>query len=299
MKQAFPHLTIRILEVLQTERLKVGDHVTAQGLADRLAVSRTPVNVALGELHGMGLLERRPNRGYFIALPVAEARAGLQAQLQETAVDVVSNTYFRLADDRLRGALPDSFTESWLRSAYGLSASQGKAVLLRMAEEGWVQKKTGYGWVFTPMLTTPESLLQSYRLRVAIEPAALLEPGYRVDHAAIERCRAAEHHLLHGGIQTASADHLHDRGVTFHETLVEGSGNPFFIETVRRVNRVRRLLSYRSMQDRHRYRAHCEQHLHLLDLVAQGRMNDAADAMRSHLHATVDNLSRLRTLLTP
>ena len=299
MTQVSPHLKLRILEVLQTERMAVGEHVTAQGLADRLDVSRTPVNVALSELHGLGLLERRPNRGYFIARPVAEATAGLKAQLHETFSDAVSDTYFLLAEKRLRGELPDSFTESWLRNAHGLSPAQGKAVLLRMAEEGWLQKKPGYGWTFTPMLTTPESLLQSYRLRLAIEPAALREPGYRVDQAALERCRVAEHQLLDGGIDTASPSHLHDRGVTFHETLVEGSGNPFFIETVRRVNRVRRLLSYRSMQDRHRYRDHCAQHLHLLDLVSQHRLNDAAEAMRTHLHATLENLSRLRSLLTP
>jgi DNA-binding GntR family transcriptional regulator len=68
----------------------------------------------------------------------------------------------------------------------------------------------------------------------------------------IARCRAAELHLLQGGIETDTADQLHDRGVRFHESLVEGSGNPFFIDTMRRVNRVRRLLSYRSMRDRSR-----------------------------------------------
>ena len=111
------------------------------------------------------------------------------------------------------------------------------------------------------MLTTPDSLLQSYRLRMALEPAALLEPGYRLDRAVLQRCRAAEIHLLEGGIAADPADRIHDRGVNFHESLVEASGNVYFIDTIRRVNRVRRLLSYRSMQDRARYREHCEQHL--------------------------------------
>lgn len=147
------------------------------------------------------------------------------------------------------------------------------------------------------MLTTPESLLQSYRLRLALEPAALLEPGYRLDPQKAQRCKAAELHLLAGGIETDTADQLHERGVFFHETLVEGSGNPFFIDAIRRVNRVRRLLSYRSMRDRKRYKQHCRQHLHLIELLEQERNEEASEAMREHLHSTLRNFARLTDIL--
>jgi DNA-binding GntR family transcriptional regulator len=210
---------------------------------------------------------------------------------------VVTSTYFRIADDRLRGELPDTFTEAMLRRRYGLTPAQLQAVLTRIADEGWGRKKPGYGWEFSPMLTTPESLLQSYRLRLAIEPAALLEPGYRMEPQVLERCRAAELHLLSGGIATDSADQLHERGVRFHESLVEASGNPFFIDAMRRVNRVRRLLSYRSMQDRSRYQEHCRQHLELLDLIERGRNDEAAQALREHLGSTLRNLARISEIL--
>lgn len=149
------------------------------------------------------------------------------------------------------------------------------------------------------MLTTPDSLLQSYRLRMALEPAALLEPGYCLDDKVIEQCRAAELHLLDGGIETDTPDQLHERGVRFHESLIEASGNPFFIDTIRRVNRVRRLISYRSMQDRQRYKEHCKQHLHLLDLIEAGRNQEAADSMREHLLSTLKNHQKIRNLLKP
>ena len=83
----------------------------------------------------------------------------------------------------------------------------------------------------------------------------------------------------------------------FHESLVEGSGNPFFIDTMRRVNRVRRLLSYRSMRDRSRYKEHCEQHLRLLDLLERERNDEAAEAMREHLGSTLRNLARISDIL--
>jgi DNA-binding GntR family transcriptional regulator len=134
-------------------------------------------------------------------------------------------------------------------------------------------------------------------MRLALEPAALLEPGYRLEPAVIERCRAVEHALLAGGIETATPLALHTRGVRFHEALVEGSGNAFFIDAIRRVNRARRLLSYRSTQDRKRFRQHARQHLQLLDLLERARNEEAAEMMREHLLSTLRNMEKIRGLL--
>lgn len=290
-------LPARIVELIQTEGWTAGSHLPAQMLADRLHVSRSPINHALRLLHEKGLVHREPNRGYYVATRInSRPQLTLDALGLRNASDA-DPLYFRIADDRLRGRLPDEFTESLLRKTYGATPGEIDAVLSRIAAEGWVEKKPGYGWAFSPMLTTPDSLLQSYRMRLALEPAALLEPGYRLEPAVIERCRAVERDLLAGGIDNATALELHDRGVRFHESLVEGSGNAFFIDTIRRVNRVRRLLSYRSMHNRKRYREHARQHLHLLDLLEQRRNAEASEAMREHLQSTLRNIGRLRGLL--
>jgi DNA-binding GntR family transcriptional regulator len=266
-------------------------------LADLLRVSRSPINEALQVLYDKGVVQREPNRGYFVARRIDGPPHHALAALGLSSVDTPEDLYFRIADDRLRGALPDGFTEALLRKTYAAPQREIDAVLARIASEGWAEKKPGYGWAFSPMLTTPDSLLQSYRMRLALEPAALLEPHYRLSRTAVERLRAVEQHLLDGGIETDTALQLHDRGVRFHEVLVEGSGNAFFIDTIRRVNRVRRLLSYRSMQDRRRYKEHAKQHLRLLDLLHKERNEDAADAMRSHLEATLRNIAKIRGLL--
>lgn len=289
----------RLIDLIAAQQLPAGAHLKAQWLADQLQVSRSPVNEALAQLEAQGLVRREPNRGYFLTKAVLDAETLRRKLGLAPNVDAVSQAYFRIAEDRLRGLLPDEFSVKELKLHCDLTPTQAQAVLTRMSEEGWVQKKPGYGWSFSPMLTTPDSLLQSYRLRLAIEPAALLEPGYKIDAAVLARCRAAEEHLLQGGIATDTADQLHERGVRFHESLVEASGNPFFIDTVRRVNRVRRLLSYRSMQDRKRYKQHCEQHLALLDLLAQGRNEQASAFMREHLQSTLNNLTKIRKLLKP
>jgi DNA-binding GntR family transcriptional regulator len=287
----------KILELLQRDGYVIGDHLPAQQLADRLDVSRSPINDALTSLAASGLLKRETNRGYFLAKKPKGSAAQLLNQLGMSQRDTVVDAYFQIADDRLKGRLPDTFSESLLKSRYSLTSVQLQAVLKRIASEGWASKRPGYGWAFSAMLTTPDSLLQSYRLRLALEPAALLEPGYTLAQSVIDRCRAAEQHLLAGGIEKDTALQLHERGVRFHEALVEASGNAFFIDTIRRVNSVRRLLSYRSMKDRHRYREHCEQHLRLLELLEKGRNKEAADVMRTHLTSTLNNIQKISKIL--
>lgn len=289
----------QIYELVRNDKLPLGSHLPAQMLADRLRVSRSPVNQALELLHEKGMVSRLPNRGYFLARSLATDGHGDAEALGFKPDDVVNDTYFLIAEDLLQGRLPLDVTESALRTRYGLTPAQLTAVLGRIAQEGWIERKPGYGWSFSSMLTTPDSLLQSYRLRLALEPAALLEPGYQLDPVVLARCRAAEIHLLEGGIETDTADQIHDRGVRFHESLVAASRNPFFIDTIKRVNRVRRLLSYRSMRDRKRYEEHCRQHLNILDLLEKNRPEKASLALREHLASTLFNLERISDLLKP
>lgn len=290
-------ISARIVELMHAERWPVGTHLPAQKLADRLRVSRSPINEALGVLHDKGIVERASNRGYFVALAIDGAPHEALEALGLAGTAPQDELYLRIADDRLSGRLPADVTEALLRKTYGVTQGELDAVLPRIANEGWAEKKPGYGWTFSSMLTTPDSLLQSYRMRQALEPAALLEPGYRLDAAVIARLRQVERHLLAGGIETDTPQQLHERGVRFHEALVEASGNAFFIDAIRRVNRLRRLISYRSMQDRKRYKQHAKQHLHLLTLLQQERNSEAAEAMREHLMATARNIARIRSLL--
>lgn len=289
----------QIITLIQTEDWPAGTHLRAQALADRLRVSRSPVNEALQWLEEQGVLLHERNRGYFLAKATGDLSAELLRHVGVSEADASASAYFKIAEDRLQGRLPDTFSEASLKTRYQLTSAQLNAVLTRIAQEGWAERKPGYGWAFSSMLTTPDSLLQSYRLRLALEPAALLEPGYRLDPQVLARCRAAEVRLLQGGIESATADELHDRGVHFHESLVEASGNAFFIDTIRRVNRVRRLLSYRSMRNRQRYVEHCHQHLDVLQLLEHERNEEASAALREHLGSTLRNLERISDLLQP
>lgn len=286
-------LAAQILMHIKEDRLPPDAHLSAQNLADRFSVSRSPVNHALRLLHAKGVLVHKPSRGYFLA---ADAHAQADG-IELASPDRLSGVYFRIADDRLHGRLPAQVSESHLRERYGLTRAQLGSLLTRIAQEGWAERRPGYGWEFSEMLTTPEALVQTYRVRLALEPAALLEPGYRLAPETIDRLRAAELRLLDGALETDPPDALHERGVRFHESILAGSRNPFFLEALRRINRVRRLLSYRSMVVRDRYRDQCRDHLEILALLEAGRVTDGSMALRAHLERTIGNLDRIRPLM--
>lgn len=288
-------LAAQILEHIRGGGLSEGTHLTAQELSERFSVSRFPIGQALQLLAAKGVLTHRPNRGYF----VSDVGNASPESLGLAARDDTTDAYFRVAEDHLHGRLPDPASEAYLKETYRVTKAQLNAVLGRIAQEGWAERRPGYGWSFSPMLTTPESLEQTYRVRLALEPAALLEPTYRLDPDVAARCREAELRLLAGAIETDSADALHERGVRFHEAIIGASGNPFFLEAVRRINRVRRLLSYRSMVDRQRYRQQCEEHLEILDLLERRRNEEASQALRRHLQHTIGNLQKIRPILEP
>ena len=56
-----------IADDIVSGRLAPGERLAETSLAQRYEVSRTPVREALGQLSGIGLIDRRPNRGAIVA----------------------------------------------------------------------------------------------------------------------------------------------------------------------------------------------------------------------------------------
>lgn len=65
----------------------------------------------------------------------------------------------------------------------------------------------------------------------------------------IARCRAAKLRLLHSTIEANTERALRP----LPQAIMGAPGNRYFLDTVHCINRIRRLLSYRSMIDRTRY----------------------------------------------
>ncbi|MEX2693126.1 GntR family transcriptional regulator [Rhizobium mongolense] len=268
--------------------IAAGEHLRAQHLADRFGVSRQPIRDAFQILSEQGLVELKENRGFF----VKDSAGGVVEPVSDEAKPFeVANDYQRLAEDWLTDKIPAEVTEQMLRERYDLTKAQLNDILMRAAREGWAERKQGYGWRFLPVAKTAEAFEQIYRFRMLIEPAAMLEPEFRLERTIIDEQRRIQTRMLETDIERLPAERLLHNGALFHEELIKMSNNPFFHLSLVRVNRMRRLLEYRSRVDRSRTVRQCQEHLEILDLLQRGEVVEASYAMRRHLSGALSKKS--------
>ena len=268
--------------------IPAGEHLRAQHLADRFGVSRSPVREAFQILAEQGVVELREHRGFFVNNSNGKV---VEPVSDEAKPFEVANDYQRLGEDWLTDKIPAEVTEQMLRERYDLTKTQLTDILMRAAREGWAERKQGYGWRFLPVAKTPEAFEQIYRFRMLIEPAAMLEPEFRLDRKILEEQRRIQTRMLDTDIERLPAERLLHNGALFHEELIKMSNNPFFHLSLVRVNRMRRLLEYRSRVDRSRTVRQCQEHLDMLDLLERGEVIEASYAMRRHLSGALSKKS--------
>jgi DNA-binding GntR family transcriptional regulator len=283
-------LASQIVEHLRSTECRVGDHLTEQDFATAFRVSRTPVREAFRILESMSVVEKRPNRGYFL---LREAGA-LESQELQTMGEQEDATYMQIVEDRFAGDLPDRFTENQFIRRYGISRSHLIKLLVKMQHEGWVDRLPGHGWEFEPALTSAEVYDQAYRFRLLIEPSALLQPGYSIAQETITSLREQQQAMLDGGILSYGRSKTFATYTNFHETIIAGARNLFFSEALKRINRLRSLIEFRIPVDRIQQ---CKEHLELLDLIEEG---DFAQASRFlHQHIVTARALKTRTAMIP
>lgn len=279
----------RLLHDILAGALEGGQHISAQHVADQYGVSRTPVREALVSLADQAVLIRQANRGYFVANTLPEE---IKATLEGTD-DRETDDYQQLAEDWLTNKIPEEVTEQLLRQKYGWTKAKVADLLSRAAREGWAEPKAGYGWRFLPVAKTPEAFDEIYRFRMAIEPAAMLEPGFAIDRRVLTEQRRIQEGMLETDLETANGQILLENGSLFHEEIIKLSGNPFFLMALQRVNRMRRLMEYRAEINRKRLIEQCTEHLEILTLLEAGATVDASYRMRLHLSGALKRKSPL------
>ncbi|MGB3071609.1 MAG: GntR family transcriptional regulator [Ottowia sp.] len=271
-------LALDIRRYIAQAGLLPGARLPERSLADHFRVSRSPIRAALGQLETQGLIARQPEGGFTVReIPLSDPVQPQRLESDEEAA------YLQIARDRLDKQLPEKITENELMRRYGLTKSQLSSILRRMANEGWIERLPGHGWTFLPALTSAAAYTQSYRFRVLMEPAAILEPTYQLDRAELLRCRDEQRALVEGAVFTVLPDQIFDANTRLHECITNSSGNMFIADALRRLNRVRRLIEYRKAVDREQAHRRCVEHLKLIELLLADEREAAADFIRMHL----------------
>lgn len=276
-------LARRIAQLIYIQGIRPGDHLSEEPLAEQFQVSRTPIRGALKLLADKGLIAYRPNRGYRVnALQDGAPRAEIESK--ELTPDEL---YRRLLDDHVARRLPDSLIERELGQRYGVSRATLTKTLLRMSADGLIAKRKGYGWQFVPSLESPHALGESYRFRIAVECAGLLEPEFSADPAELERMRIAHEQLVtHDGTAISATDFF-ALNAAFHEMLARFSGNRFILQAVQQQNQLRRLEEHAAFYRDARFIASSREHLQIIAALQAGDRDWAAQLLRQHLKTSL------------
>lgn len=271
-----------MLALVYENNLQAGSHLPETFFAESLKVSRTPIRAALSYLESKGVVKKEPNRGYFLVscdLPELDEMVGLVVDRDSP----ISSLAFDIAVDYLNGKLTRTISETELSNIYGANRFAIQQALSSMESEGWVSKLMGYGWEFNEFLTSRETYDQCFRFRIVIEPAALREPGYRVNRKVFKTLRKSLSEALVDVSGAISERQMYLNGTFFHESIVACSNNMFFLESLQRANRLRRLIEYNIYSRRESPKPEYEEHLAILDLLETGRNEEAATFLTRHL----------------
>ncbi len=256
-----------------------GQHLTEASLQTLFGTSRQPIRSALGILADQGIVEQVPNKGFYLRDPDRIAADPLPA-----AADTSDEaTYLRIADDRLSRRLPDRVSETDLMRRYGVSRLALRRILTRISGEGWIERNEGRGWTFAVLIDSLEAYRECYDLRQAIEVHGLRSPEFRADPAVLADLRRRQEIVADGGWRRLSQMELFEANASFHEGLAALSGNRFLVNTVQKLNQLRRLVEYRQTLNAGQVRGQNAEHLAILDALEAGDTGRAADLMHDHL----------------
>ena len=270
-----------IVDYLRASGAEPGIPLSETILAKAVGTSRTPLRGALPILLELEVLERCPNgRLRLQRLP----GAGEEIGAADGEAGDAEELYWRVARDRIGGALPDVLGEAELMRRYGAPRGIVHRVLLQIMGEGWIERAPAGNWRFLALIDGPESYDESYRFRRAIEPAALLDPAFSMPPLILARLRREQQGLLKDP-NSATPREAFELNSGFHLALTQASNNRFFADAGLRVTRLRRVVGYVIALDRGRLATQSAEHLAILEHIEARDREKAAELLVRHLDA--------------
>ncbi|AIC31115.1 GntR family transcriptional regulator protein (plasmid) [Rhizobium etli bv. mimosae str. IE4771] len=276
----------QILLLAQREGWRSGHPIVEKSLASVFGVSRSPMRAALEILAGKQLVRLVPNKGF-----VAAVDLDTDKYLEALSTSEAERLKQQILQDRSLGRIPQEFSENELTERYSVPRGTLRKALAQLSSQALVHRQRGHGWAFVDSLDSRESQAESYRFRLAVELAGLMEPGYRADADELDSLIVAHQQIL--------AQLAEDREIgrpawlqlnaSFHETIAKWSGNRFILQAVRMQNNLR-LLRESSAFDRlrrERMEVSLNQHLQVLQHIKLGDLEFARIALKRHLELTL------------
>ncbi|GHF81751.1 DNA-binding GntR family transcriptional regulator [Amycolatopsis bartoniae] len=171
--------------------------------------------------------------------------------------------------------------ESELAEMLGVSRQPIREALQLLNSEGWVDLRPGYGaFVHAPTDTEVDQLLA---VRSILESESARLAAENADTAGIERLKQI---CVEGqeALERDDIDAMVAANAELHRTVTEMSGNQVLLDFVTQVDR--RVRWYYTPIARKRGHKSWEEHGKLIDAIAFGNGDEAAEIMREHTERT-------------
>lgn len=192
----------QIYEVLKEEiltcKIKSGERLVEQTIADRMQVSRSPVREAIQLLVGDGLVVNITNRGAFVKMPSFEEISDMLEMRQLLEIYSLQKVNENMTETKRKKllSLRDEMTRSKDRENYFMTEKKLWTTLIAMAGNSYIIST--YGNIYTMLENfrasifklTPDSYIHTMGERTAIIDA-LLEGKME------EACEQTKNHIQH------------------------------------------------------------------------------------------------------
>ncbi|MDO4909295.1 MAG: GntR family transcriptional regulator [Corynebacterium sp.] len=161
-----------------------------------------------------------------------------------------------------------------------MSRSPCRDALLRLEEAGIIQFTKNRG--FRVIETTPEDIAQDFAIRLGIEPAAAFRAAKFMTETEVERVKTIQRELIKAA-EINSAQIFFEWDLALHDIILLSGKSTRGRKVIDRIRNGQRLLGVGNYPGGRSLMDICHEHQPIVDALALGHADDAADAMFAHL----------------
>lgn len=260
-------------------------------LARLFSMSRSPVRETLIRLHDEGRISRFEGRGFLVGhAPNSIIRREIHAEeFQNNGATIKrENDWVDLAADVERDTVLCSMLGRWeinelhLANSLQVSRNVTQQILLKLQSLGVVEREKYSGWQVVPL--DDSRLHQLYEARILLEPFMLERATQRIPRTVLDGFirdlnTAAQRYP---NVDPQQLDRLEHH---LHRDTLQYGANDEVLTMLRRTRPI--LLISKHLLDGHVQLPNTdpflEDHRHILNLMAQGKSHQAAEALKQHL----------------
>jgi DNA-binding GntR family transcriptional regulator len=188
----------------------------------------------------------------------------------------------QLSSRIVSGEIPpgEVLTVPTLAGEFGVSATPVREAMLNLARRGFLRPIRNRGFEVTEV--SPEELRHLSEVRMLLEAPPMVAVAGNLDDETVAELRVIADRIVSAAREGRFDEYL-AADTEFHLRILECTGNPKLVETVRELRQQTRLVGLVQLAESDALIATSLEHAELVDLLVAGKGQDAEALMRRHI----------------